>query len=159
MPTEDLAVILAELQARVRSALQSMLPDRTPDVRELTARVEQRTLPYGRVGIIEVGHSDFTISSDSLLVSAQIIAVVPVQNDSPQATQFQLARVLHEALFGPRYEATLLTLPSGRVARLIPSTRTMFLSDVEQTLAERLPDATSVVMTMGIELPLGGQAF
>jgi hypothetical protein len=37
--------------------------------------------------------------------------------------------------------------------------RTAFLSDVEQMLAERLPDATSVVMTMGVELPLGGQVF
>lgn len=156
---DDLVAILEELQARVRSALQTMLPDRTPDVRELTARAEQRTLPYGRVGITEVGHSDFTISSDSLLVNVQVVAVVPVQSDNPQATQFRLARVLHETLFGSQYESTLLSLPSGRVARLIPSTRTVFLSDVEQALAERLPDATSVVMTVLLEVPLGGQVF
>jgi hypothetical protein len=159
VPSEDLAAIMEELQARVRNALQAMFPDRTPDVQELTARAEQRVLPYGRVGITEVGHSDFTISSDSLLVSVQVIAVVPVQDNSPQATQFQLARLLHEALLGSRYEETLLPLPSGRVARLLPTVRTAFLSDVEQMLAERLPDATSVVMTMGVELPLGGQVF
>jgi hypothetical protein len=156
---EDLTVILEELQARVRSALQALFPDRAPDVRELSARTEQRTLPYSRVGITEVGHSDFTISSDSLLVTIQVIAVAPVRSAGIQATQFELARALHESLFGPNFETTLLPLPSGRVARLIPSARTTFLSDVEQALAERLPDATSVVMTIGVELPLGGKVF
>jgi hypothetical protein len=89
----------------------------------------------------------------------QVVAVVPVQDNSPQATQFRLARLLHEALLGSQYEETLLPLPSGRVARLLPTVRTAFLSDVEQMLAERLPDATSVVLTMGVEIPLGGQVF
>jgi hypothetical protein len=154
----DLKVLLEEVKDRVRSALLEFT-GRTPEVEDLNARNEPRGVPYARVGIAEAAHTDFTISSDSLMVGFQLIAVVDRNNRQPQEVQFDLAETIHKHLFGQQYENCLIDLPSGRVARLIPTTKTTFFSDVEQAVAERIPDCTSIVVVLTAEIPLGGQVF
>jgi hypothetical protein len=154
----DLQEILVAIQNRVYNALFEF-SGKTPEVSDLNARKEPSSVPYARVGIAEVAHSDFTVSSDSLMIGIQLVAVVNRNGKQPQEVQFELARVIHFHLFGENYESCLLELSSGRVARLIPSTRTTFFSDVEQAVAERVPDCTSVVIVLTVELPLGGKVF
>ncbi len=154
----DLQEILETIKERVRNSLRSMTGVE-PEVDEINSRSEPKRVPYARVGIAEAVHSDFTVSSDSLMLGLQIIAVVDRNRNAPQAVQFELAKALHEGIFGRNYELCLLTLSSGRTARLIPATRTTFTSDIEQELVERVPDCTSVVITLSAELPLGGSVY
>ena len=154
----DLQALLSEIQTRVANAL-SEFTGVEPEVDDLNARHEPRKVPYARVGIAEAAHTDFTVSSDSLMVGIQLVAVVDRNNRRPQEFQFELAEILHHHIFGENYDNCLLNLPSGRVARLIPTTKTTFLSDIEQAIAERIPDSTSVVIVLTAEIPLGGKVF
>lgn len=154
----DLQVILETIKRRVAEAIAD-LTGLDPEVSDINSRAEPRRVPYARVGIAELAHSDFTISSDSLMIGIQVVAVVSRNNEQPQVVQFRLAEALHKAIFGEYYERSIIELESGRAVRLIPSTRTSFLSDVEQAIAERMPDYTSVAITLTAELPLGGRVF
>lgn len=154
----DLYFLLQVIQERVARALMEFTGSE-PEVADLNSRVEPRKVPYARVGIAEITHSDFTVSSDSLMVGIQIVAVVSRNNSQPQRIQIELAEAIHRFLFGADYSMTMIECPSGRVARLIPATRTALLSDIEQAIAERMPDYTSVLVTFTAELPLGGKAF
>lgn len=157
----DLDELLSVIKERVRNALVVMTGSQVVEILDLNARVEPRMIPYARVGIAEVVHSDFTVSSDSLMVNFQIVAVVKGTSveSNPQSVQFELSKQLHLSLFGSSYENSIVSLQSGRVARLIPSTRTSYLSDIEQAIAERAPDCTSVTISMVAEVPLGGLVF
>lgn len=154
----DLKVLLEEIQTRVANAL-SEFTGVEPEVEDLNERSEPRKVPYARVGIAEATHTDFTVSSDSLMVGIQLVAVVNRNSRRPQEVQFELSAIIHKHLFGQHYENCLIELPSGRVARLIPATKTTYLSDIEQAIAERLPDCTSVVVVLTADIPLGGQVF
>lgn len=154
----DLHFLLQVIQERVARALMELTGDE-PEVANLNSRAEPRKVPYARVGIAEVTHSDFTVSSDSLMVGIQIVAVASRNNLQPQQVQIELARAIHKSLFGEDYSMTVVECPSGRVARLIPATRTVFFSDIEQAIAERMPDYTSILITLTAELPLGGKVF
>ena len=158
MCVSDLFELLNEIQRRVTDALQEFTGV-NPEIADTNARIEPRRAPYARVGIVEAVHSDFTISSDSLMVGLQIIAVVPIGNRRPQETQFKLAQTLHSHLLGESYEKAIVSLSSGRIARLMPATKTSFISDIEQVISEIAPDCTSVTITMTAEIPLGGKSF
>lgn len=158
----DAYELLTAVKNRVKAALAEFagVSETSVEVLDFNARSEPRVVPYARIGIAEIVHSDFTVSSDSLVIGIQVVAVVRLTDDkNPQETQLDLAKALHFAVFGERYEHDLIELSSGRVARLMPATKSTFLTDIEQVLMERAPDCTSVSMLISAEIPLGGLSF
>lgn len=156
----DAYELLTVIKERVRNGLLEFTGAADAEVLDLNARSEPHSIPYARVAIAEIVHTDFTVSSDSLMLGIQVVAVVRASSDrTPQETQLGLAQALHFAIFGRNYENAMIELSSGRTARLLPATKSSFLTDVEQMLMERAPDCTSVTIVLSAEIPLGGMVF
>jgi len=154
----ELEQFLTIIKERVSNALLEFTGTH-PEVADLNSRTEPRQVPYARIGIPEIGHDDMTVPMDKLAIGVQIIAVVNCRNRPPQSVQFELARTLLLHLIGEEYEHCLIEFDSGRSVRILPSARVTFISDVESIIAERAPDCTSVVITLGAELYLGGKVI
>ena len=154
----ELEQFLGIIKERVANALLEYTGTQ-PEVADLNARTEPRIVPYARIGIPEIGHDDMTVPMDKLAIGVQIITVVNCRNRPPQSVQFELAKTLLVHLLGEDHERCMIEFDSGRVIRILPSARVTFISDVESIIAERAPDCTSVVITLGAELYLGGKVI
>lgn len=150
--------LLTTIKSRVKEAFTN-LGFNDAEVADLNERREPRTPAYARVGIVQTGHTDQTVSSDMLQVAVQVFAVLPVQSGkSPQETQFAAARALHYALLGERSERTIVPL-SGAEAYILPITRTTFLTDLEMELMQDNPSLTCLNIILQVEIPLSGRTY
>lgn len=150
--------LLDVVKERVSEAFLA-LGIQTFEIADLNERREPRASAYARVGIVQTGHTDQTVSSDMLQVAIQVFMALPIfAGHSPQQTQFKAARALHEAIFGPTYEKTIVQL-SECEAYLIPVTRTTFLTDLEMELMQDSPTMTCLNLIMQAEIPLSGRVY
>lgn len=150
--------LLEAIKTRVSEAFVS-LGIQNFEIADLNERREPRTPAYARVGIVQTGHTDQTVSSDMLQVAIQVFMALPIApSSSPQQTQFKAARALHEAIFGSSYEKTIVQL-SECEAYLIPITRTTFLTDLEMELMQDNPSMTCLNLMMQAEIPLSGRVY
>lgn len=150
--------LLRAIKERVSEAFVT-LGIQSFEVADLNERREPKTPAYARVGIVQTGHTDQTVSSDMLQVAIQVFMALPISaGNSPQETQFKAARALHEAIFGAVYEKTVIQL-SGCEAYLIPVTRTTFLTDLEMELMQDNPSMTCLNLVMQAEIPLSGRVY
>jgi len=153
-----LAQLLRVVKERVANAFQAIgITDY--EVGDLNERAEPRKRAYARVGIVQTGHTDQTVSSDALQVAIQVFMALPILTGmSPQETQFVAARALHEAIFGAYNELTIVDLDEAEV-HLMPVTRTTFLTDLEMELMQDNPLITCLTMVFQAEIPLGGRVY